>query len=620
MNNFSDGWKIGTTSYIDQRQVKFRASSTDISDRLLNGNSRHLNSLNQYLYSFLNISTKVIFKVVAVEESEKTYGPDASNKFSDKYIFTALPLGEIVNRKFQPGVIDIPMVGSNIYACDSDDLLTIFNNYEEGTKIGSLSGYPNIRPTIDLDLLFSGHMAILGNTGSGKSTTARLLIKSIYNQLNNPKKYSIKSHAKFIIFDLHGDYKNIIEKNGRGKYLKNNEYFLPVGELDINDWASILSPSQRVQRPLLERAVKYSFLNEEGQKRLYAAFSYNAIEDTSVDSHAARKFQIMKYFQHIQNELKLPSGFPKRVKLDKSNSLYIDSEKKLMRAFSLYYGNISDDIVTGLQNSLLKYIGDRYMDAGLPDKEKILNENCFLKTKDEITIEDLEKALEFVFSEEEVLGNRQARAYSEGLVTQLHNLKDKYSNNLFNKNGGTPITKILSDNNGISIIDVSQIIDDDGLKLFSNFVARHLFEKNRNNKDREDFPIYLIFDEAHRYIKEGIITDDSIFNRIAREGRKFGVNLTVISQIPSELSRIVLSQTSTFIIHRIQNSLDLEYIRKNVPAISNDQVSRLPYFAPGMAAMLGSSMRIPMEISIDGTYKDDTPPISMRITKDKINN
>ena len=138
---------------------------------------------------------------------------------------------------------------------------------------------------------------------------------------------------------------------------------MPVGELDINDWASILSPSQRVQRPLLERAVKYSFLNEEGQKRLYAAFSYNAIEDTSVDSHAARKFQIMKYFQHIQNELKLPSGFPKMVKLDKSNSLCIDSEKKLMRAFSLYYGNIPDDIVTGLQNSLLKYIGDRYMDC-----------------------------------------------------------------------------------------------------------------------------------------------------------------------------------------------------------------------------------------------------------------
>ncbi|MHA5135872.1 ATP-binding protein [Oenococcus oeni] len=236
----------------------------------------------------------------------------------------------------------------------------------------------------------------------------------------------------------------------------------------------------------------------------------------------------------------------------------------------------------------------------------------FLNEKSDVTIEYLEKALDFVFSEEEVLGNRQARSFSQGLVTQLHNLKDKYSNNLFNAEQRISINDILHGHSGIIVIDVSQIIDDDGLKLFSNFVSRHLFEKNRQDPSRENNPVYLIFDEAHRYIKEGAIADDSIFNRIAREGRKFGINLTVISQIPSELSRVVLSQTSTFIIHRIQNSLDLDYIRKNVPAISNDQVFRLPYFSPGTAAILGSSMKIPMEIKVDGTFKDATPLISMR--------
>ncbi|KGH87567.1 hypothetical protein X350_08235 [Oenococcus oeni S12] len=271
MTNLGNGWKIGTINYIDQKIVKFNSISTDISDRLSNGNSRHLNSLNQYLYAFLNISTKVVFKVVSIEESEKTYGPEASDKFSDKYIFSALPLGEILNGEYEPGVIDIPMVGSNIYACDVNDLLIIFDNSKNGTEIGVLSGYPNVRPSIDLDQFFSGHMAILGNTGSGKSTTARLLVKSIYNQIKKPKS-NIKQGAKFIVFDLHEDYKKLFNEGDQTCYLDQSQYFLPVGELDIEDWVSILSPSQRIQRPLLERAVKYAFLNENGQKNFMLLF------------------------------------------------------------------------------------------------------------------------------------------------------------------------------------------------------------------------------------------------------------------------------------------------------------------------------------------------------------
>lgn len=325
-----------------------------------------------------------------------------------------------------------------------------------------------------------------------------------------------------------------------------------------------------------------------------------------MDSHAARKFQIMKYFKYIESQLIVPSDVATKTKAK--------TAKELMENFSLNYGNISSDVTQGLKGILINYIGPESLIDGVPNIEKILENKKLNKKSADITIDDLEKALEFVFSEEEVLGNRQARSYSEGLVTQLHNLNDKYGKNLFNikKTGSKSINNILNAKGGISIIDVSQIVDDDGLKLFSNYVARYLFKTNRTNAFRKDSPIYLILDEAHRYIKEGMITDDSIFNRIAREGRKFGIKLTVISQIPSELSRVVLSQTSTFIIHRIQNSLDLEYIRKNVPAISSDQVNRLPYFAPGMAVILGSSKKIPMEMIIDGTYKNDTSPISMR--------
>mgnify|MGYP002522026098 FL=1 len=199
------------------------------------------------------------------------------------------------------------------------------------------------------------------------------------------------------------------------------------------------------------------------------------------------------------------------------------------------------------------------------------------------------------------------------MVTQLNNLCDKYSNNLFNRNQGKEITDLIEEKNGILIIDVSDVKDSDGLKLFSNFVSRFVLNRNIGGQKKElpIRPVTLFFDEAHRYIREADLPDDSIFNRIAREGRKFGVCLTVISQIPSELSRVVLSQAGTFVIHRIQNSVDLDYVRRNVPSISSDQVARLPSFAPGMAVILGSSMRLPLELQIDGKYKDITSGISI---------
>lgn len=591
--NPNNSWKIGTISYIDQKKIKLQSNESDISDRLFNGNARHINSLNQYLYSFLNVFTKVVLKVVSIEQSEKEYSVSESGKFFDKYTITAFPIGEITENSFNPGVVDIPMVGSNVYACDNDDLNNIFCSSENTTSIGNLSGYDHVRPSISLDDLFYGHTTILGNTGSGKSTTARLLIKSIQRRIN-----SLKKDTKFIIFDLHGDYKNIFEESDNEvSYLNKDDYYLPVSDLSIEDWSSILSPSEKVQKPLLERALKYSKLNIDGIKKLYASFAYNAIDNTNVDSHSSRRFQILKYYEEIQDDL----TFGKEINAN------ITNKEELIKNFRLNYGNIEDEVVERLKSMIKEYITDDFMNGKRPDIEKITSCKEHIENNENINIKNVEDALNFVFSEEEVLGNKQARSYSEGLVTQIHNLRDKYSTNLFCSDDKNSIIEKL--NKKISIIDVSNVMDDDGLKIFSNFITRKLFQTNMSKK--EISPIYLIFDEAHRYISEENMYQDSIFNRIAREGRKFGVHLCTISQIPSELSRVVLSQTSTFIIHRIQNYIDLEYVRKNVPAISNDQVNRLPYFSPGMAVVLGSAVEVPMELLIDGDYKNSTPSISM---------
>lgn len=176
---WNNEWRLGTISYISQRVIKFKASEMDISDRMCEGEALRLNSLNQYVYAYLNISTKVIFKIVEIEEKEFEYGEEAEAKNYYNYIFTAVPLGEVENFEYLPGVIEIPMVGSYIYACSSSILNVIFNEGEYGVSLGVLSGYSSVVPKIDIAKFFSTHTAILGNTGSGKSTTARLFLNEL---------------------------------------------------------------------------------------------------------------------------------------------------------------------------------------------------------------------------------------------------------------------------------------------------------------------------------------------------------------------------------------------------------------------------------------------------------
>lgn len=133
------GWLIGTICYMDQEKIRLRASRSDFSDRMLNGEPRHLNGLNQYLFAYLSISTKVIFRVVSAEEAERPYSDQPSSRFSTSYIFTATPIGEIEKSTYVPGVVDLPMVGSNVYACDESILKKVFC-VREGVETGSLAG------------------------------------------------------------------------------------------------------------------------------------------------------------------------------------------------------------------------------------------------------------------------------------------------------------------------------------------------------------------------------------------------------------------------------------------------------------------------------------------------
>ena len=126
---------------------------------------------------------------------------------------------------------------------------------------------------------------------------------------------------------------------------------------------------------------------------------------------------------------------------------------------------------------------------------------------------------------------------------------------------------------------------------------------------RGEFPVVLVLEEAQNYIRESRTEEESIsklvFERIAREGRKFGLGLVVASQRPSELSKTVLSQCNSYIVHRLQNPEDLRYFREIVPGIYGQLLDQLPSLAPRCALVLGECVQAPALIEM--RYADPPP-------------
>lgn len=135
--------------------------------------------------------------------------------------------------------------------------------------------------------------------------------------------------------------------------------------------------------------------------------------------------------------------------------------------------------------------------------------------------------------------------------------------------------------------------DEYGIMIFD-------YRKQKLGHDRRERPIHLILDEAHRYIRKdaNYIMRENIFEKIAREGRKYSLYLIISSQRPSELSQTVLSQCGNYIVHRIQNEVDMKYIYSVLPYFSDDYITKIKQAIPGEALIFGNCVPMPLMVKV----------------------
>ncbi len=506
-------------------------------------------------------------------------------------------IGEIIDSKFYSGVINKPDVNAKIRLMKDEEILLITGNNSHDTfSFGTSPFYDNKRVYLSINNIFSNHLTILGNSGSGKSYGTARVLQSIFTTPN-----FLPYKASLIFFDNNGEYINAfkdinkINPNYHFKVLTTNnnspykKLALPLWLLGVDDLALLLRATTANQIILIERMIKLarifsqsSEMNVKYQNHLLAKAMLSVLY--SNDLPATKRNNIFGLFNTCKtNELNMEAviqgaGYTRKFR----DCFHVDAN-----------GNFTEGILVS------EYISG-FINNSFDDYEP--------KEYNSYTLSDLEKALAFALVSEDWLNNPKTYSDAITLKVKLHTLVIGDNAKFFDLPGNISteqyLASILLENGGKNqILNINlEDVDDNLAKVIVKIMCRMFFEYAKALKNRGSVPFNIFVEEAHRYIKTGEDIDligYNIFDRISKEGRKYGVLLNLISQRPVELSETVMSQCSNYLIFKTTHPRDIEYITQMIPYITDEIMEKQKGLQPGYCLGFGSAFKVPLIIKMD---------------------
>lgn len=507
-------------------------------------------------------------------------------------------VGEIVGDKFISGINDRPAFKSKVRIITMPELEIILGKQEktkDKTFFGLSTVYKNYKINVDTNSFFSNHFAIFGNSGSGKSCTFAKIIQSVFDNSENPP---IKS--RFIIFDAYGEYIkafshiNTINSKLSTKVITtdikdtNNELLqIPVWLLDIDDIALLLNADRVEQLPIIEKALKLAPIFKSENEEIIQ-LKNDIIARALIDIVRSGKESTI-----IRDQLVavLSTYFTKDLNLNSEihQPGYVRTFKQCLQIDAM--GKMADiEIVVSFLNS---FINDTFK---IPDPDGSIVYNLI----------DLKSALDFALISEGILKSEKIFDYANVLSVRLNSLANSEYGKYFQISDKMSKEEYISylflnkENRLAQILDVNINYVDDRLgKVIAKIISRMVFNVLVKSPIRGANPIHIVIEEAHRYVQEDNdlkLLGYNIFDRITKEGRKYGTILGLITQRPSELTDTSVSQCANFIILKIQHPKDLEYVANMVPNISQEGINQVKNLPAGTSLAFGSAF--PLSINI----------------------
>lgn len=532
----------------------------------------------------------VNFHVVFPENDRSVVGEIVGMNEDEIKVFL---VGEIKNDRFSSGVLRKPNFNSKPRIVYKSEVEKFLGSQDIGSSdtlyVGKSLTYDGFNVCANLNDFFSNHFAILGNTGSGKSCGVSRILQNLF--YHNDDKMPVNAHL--VLFDVYGEYNSALSKinelPGMGyKYFTSDLNFgdgdvinIPAYFLEVDDLALLLNATSPTQLPILEKALQlvYIFKSEDQSMQLYKD---NIIAKALLDvlSSGRSSTQIRDQIVAVLSRYNTPRinlntqivqpGYTRTL----TQCLNIDNQGKM--------NNVQ--LVVDYLEKIQKFD----ISSVVIDKSVIYD------------LDDLYYALDFALISEGMLKSEKVYDEYNQLLTRLLQIINSDNKKFFDpgthKISKDTFVKNLFD--GYQIINMNlNYIDERFAKTLTKIFTKIFFNFSTNLKERGSYPIHVILEEAHRYVQNDNdinVIGYNIFDRITKEGRKYGVILGLITQRPSELSTTALSQCSNFIAFRMFHPNDLNIISNISSNVSMETINKLKNLTPGTAMIFGVSFKLPL--------------------------
>ena len=512
------------------------------------------------------VKTKVGLDTIICQVNGE-YNVEKEDKATDYYIDLTVK-GYIDHGKFIQGLRMLPIVSSNLSLLNNDDYAIIYDfDKDHSFFIGKDLFEINKDIYLNFNNLMPTHIGIFGNTGSGKSNTLANIYSHYIKELNG----YVSSNAKVLLFDLNNEYGNNSICNKQHKVIynlttrKQSSKRIPFSFENIteDEMSILLNASIKTQIPTIKHAFKS--LKEEHEEEYYLKYVKNTIRNNQKDLFFAIRFRLNEYIKKINN-----------INWHSNALNFYYSKDDGTRIF-----NNSSDFDSIVLNNI---------QINLPAEplDRFKFELCFS------IIRECEHGENFEF-----LLPLLTRA--DKIFNDLKKVFDFEDNSDIFENKNLAIIQLGNVNNDMTMIVPS---------LISSVIFRRQLEKKQGEEIKTI--INIVLDEAHNilYKEDDLAVHNNLlekFEKIVKEGRKFGVFLTVSSQRPSDISSTILSQLHNYFIHKLVNPNDLNQIRKAVAFLDENALNFLTILAPGECILSGTSLSMPIFIQIEELDNETKP-------------
>ena len=522
-------------------------------------------------------------------------------------IMQAILVGEIKDGKFLYGDISKPSFKAICYLIDNATLDIVLNSDATNTiKIGKSYIYPDYDIKLDVGNFFSNHFAILGNSGSGKSYSVAKILQSVFYQCR-----SLPFYSNIFLFDAYGEYQRafsrIHEVNENINYkvyttdLNSTEFEIisyPFWLLGVDDLCLLMNVTSKEQIPTVEKALKlvsyFSRREEEviSQKNdIIARCLLDVLFSGKAPSLIRNKFvSILTKFNtsNLNLDIKLEKGGWTRT---------------IRQCLFVEQGGEFADV-----ELVIEYLESLCLDnfeLSLPNGEFMY------------TMKDFSLALEFALLSEGTMNSDKAFELSNVLKVRFNALMNSNYARYFDYNGYVNregyINLLLTCPNGrkAQIVNFNiNYVDDRFAKTLVKIYSKLLFDYIVSLNQRASMPFHIVLEEAHRYVQNDSDIDIlgyNIFERITKEGRKYGLLLGIVSQRPSELSETTISQCSNFLVFKMFHPKDLQFIKDIISSADITVTNKIKTLHPGSCIMFGTAFKLPTIAILD---KPNPEPLS----------